>query len=63
MRMMSLTTKHMTKRDFLTVVVAVLALVAAAWEFRPVSKLPADYGMDNPPVTICIKDNLVVPCK
>ena len=26
-------------------------------------KLPADYGMDNTPVTICIDNDIVVPCE
>lgn len=30
----------------------------------PVEKLPADYGMDNPPVMICLdKEDQVIPCE
>ena len=33
------------------------------WYVEHQTILPADYGMNNPPVTICIDNDIVVPCK
>ena len=43
----------------------VVMFVLQVWyvEHQDQEQLPADYGMDNPPVTICIENDIVVPCK
>ena len=45
---------------FIAIAVVVLALFI--WWRWPSEKLPEDFGLNNPPVDICLDDDVVVPC-